>query len=45
MVENIRVDRFSKVEWVCSSRDNMELAKRYDEWAREYDADLGEEFG
>ena len=32
------------VQWVYSSRDNRELAERYDEWAKHYDADLERDF-
>lgn len=39
------MDRRDKVKWIYSSRDNNELAERYDQWAGEYDADLEEEFG
>jgi SAM-dependent methyltransferase len=34
-----------KVRWIYSSRDNQELAERYDQWAREYDQDLESAFG
>jgi SAM-dependent methyltransferase len=33
------------VQWVYSSRNDRELAERYDEWAKSYDADLEIEFG
>jgi len=33
------------VQWVYSSRNNRELAERYDEWAKTYDTDLEAEFG
>jgi len=39
------MERREKVQWIYSSRDNKELAERYDQWAGEYDADLNEEFG
>lgn len=35
----------SKVQWIYSSHDNKELAERYDQWAREYDAELDKDFG
>ena len=35
----------NKVQWVYSARDNPELAERYDEWARDYDSDLEQDFG
>ena len=34
-----------RVQWVYASRNNEELAQRYDQWASEYDIDLTEEFG
>jgi SAM-dependent methyltransferase len=38
-------ERRDRVQWIYSSSDNKELAERYDQWARDYDADLDEEFG
>ncbi|PKB79328.1 MAG: SAM-dependent methyltransferase [SAR202 cluster bacterium Io17-Chloro-G9] len=35
----------NKVQWVYSSRNNQELAERYDQWAAEYDRDLEDDFG
>ncbi len=35
----------SKVQWIYSSRNNQELAERYDLWANDYDADLEKDFG
>ena len=35
----------SKVQWVYSSKNNRELSDRYDQWARDYDSDLAEDFG
>ena len=32
------------VQWVYSSRNNQELAERYDQWAKTYDVDLAQEF-
>ena len=34
----------SRVQWVYSSQNNQELAERYDEWAKEYDTDLAQDF-
>ena len=34
-----------KVQWVYSARNNQELADRYDQWAKDYDRDLEEDFG
>jgi len=39
------MERRNRVQWIYSSHDNKELAERYDQWARDYDADLDEEFG
>ena len=39
------MERHDRVQWIYSSRDNKELAERYDQWAKEYDTDLDEEFG
>ena len=39
------MQRRDRVQWIYSSQDNKELAERYDQWAREYDSDLNEEFG
>ena len=35
----------NRVQWVYSSRDNGELAERYDQWAKDYDTDLERDFG
>ena len=34
----------NRVRWVYASRDNNELADRYDEWAKDYDVDLERDF-
>ena len=39
------MDRLEKVKWIYESRDNEELEKRYDQWAKDYDEDLDEGFG
>ncbi|MFC2065472.1 class I SAM-dependent DNA methyltransferase [Chloroflexota bacterium] len=39
------MERRNRVQWIYSSRDNEELGERYDKWAKDYDADLDEEFG
>jgi len=39
------MDKESKVQWVYASGNNKELAERYDQWARDYDADLERDFG
>jgi len=35
----------NRVQWVYSSRDNAELAERYDQWAKDYDSDIEQDFG
>ena len=35
----------NKVQWVYSAGSQEELAKRYDEWAKDYDSDLERDFG
>ena len=39
------MDRKDRVQWIYSSKDNKELAERYDWWAKNYDTDLDEGFG
>jgi len=34
----------NRVQWVYSSRNNEELAERYDDWAKDYDSDLEQDF-
>ena len=34
-----------RVQWVYASEDNRQLEDRYDQWAREYDGDLTDDFG
>jgi SAM-dependent methyltransferase len=38
-------ERKKRVEWIYASRNRNELEERYDQWARDYDSDLDEEFG
>jgi SAM-dependent methyltransferase len=38
------MEKQNRVQWIYSSRDNRELAERYDQWARDYDSDLEEDF-
>ena len=35
----------NRVQWVYASKDDAELAERYDQWAAEYEADLDRDFG
>ena len=39
------VEQQNVVQWVYSSRNNEELGKRYDHWAKSYDEDLDRDFG
>ncbi|MBA7659863.1 hypothetical protein ES703_67856 [subsurface metagenome] len=39
------MEKKDRVQWIYSSHDNKELAERYDQWAKDYDADLDEGFG
>ncbi|RLC62716.1 MAG: class I SAM-dependent methyltransferase [Chloroflexi bacterium] len=34
----------NKVQWVYSARNTQELEERYDQWAKDYDADLARDF-
>lgn len=36
--------RQNRVRWVLSSRNNQELAERYDQWAKDYERDLRLEY-
>ena len=38
------MEKQNRVQWVYSSRNNEELAKRYDQWARDYDSELEIDF-
>ena len=39
------MEKQNKVQWIYSSKDNQELAERYNQWAEDYDADLIQDFG
>ena len=39
------MEKQSKVQWIYSSKDNKELAERYDQWAKDYESDLERDFG
>ena len=38
-------DSGERVRWVYASGSNDELERRYDEWAKDYDADIEDGFG
>ena len=39
------MDREERVKWVYASKNNQELAERYNQWAADYDEDLDKGFG
>lgn len=39
------VNSDNRVQWVYASENNRQLEERYDEWAKEYDDDLADDFG
>ena len=39
------MEQQNRVQWVYASTNNQELEERYDQWAREYDSDLEQDFG
>ena len=39
------MEQQNRVQWVYSARDNQELSDRYDQWAKDYDSDLDQDFG
>ena len=39
------MEEHNRVQWVYSAKDNRELAERYDQWAKDYDSDLHQDFG
>lgn len=43
-MDKSEMDRRERVQWIYSSRNNKELADRYDQWAKDYEADLNECF-
>jgi len=38
------MEKQNRVQWVYSSRNNQELTERYDQWAKDYDTDLEQDF-
>ena len=34
----------NRVQWVYSSKDNQELAERYNQWSKDYENDLSQDF-
>jgi predicted TPR repeat methyltransferase len=39
------VDSGDRVQWIYASENNRQLEERYDEWAKEYDDNLADDFG
>lgn len=39
------MEKQNRVQWVYSSRSKEELAERYDQWAKDYDAEITQDFG
>jgi SAM-dependent methyltransferase len=39
------MDVKDRVKWVYSAKNNEELSERYDQWAKDYDRDLENDFG
>jgi SAM-dependent methyltransferase len=39
------MEQQNRVQWVYASTNNQELEERYDQWARDYDSDLDQDFG
>ena len=42
--KEVIVERQDKIQWLFSSRNNKELAERYAQWAKDYDAELERDF-
>jgi len=38
------MEKTNKLQWLFSSRNNQELTERYDQWAKDYDAELEREY-
>ncbi|MEE9399257.1 MAG: class I SAM-dependent methyltransferase [Dehalococcoidales bacterium] len=38
------MEKQDKIQWVFSSRDNQELAQRYEQWAKGYDGELERDY-
>lgn len=42
--KKVIVEKQDKIQWLFSSRNNKELAERYAQWAKDYDAELERDF-
>lgn len=38
------MEKTDRIKWIYSSGDNKELTERYDQWAKEYDAELEQDY-
>jgi len=38
------MEKTDRLKWITSSRDNEELTEKYDNWAKDYDAELQRDF-
>ena len=39
------MDLKDRLKWIYSSKDNRELCERYNQWSKDYDSELEEDFG
>ena len=39
------MDEKDRLKWIYSSKDNRELCERYNQWAKDYDNELEEDYG
>ena len=39
------MDLKDRLKWIYSSKDNSELCERYNQWAKDYDSELEEDYG
>ena len=39
------MDEKDRLKWIYSSKDNRELCERYNQWAKDYDSELEEDYG
>lgn len=38
------MEKTDRLKWLSSSRDKEELTEKYDNWAKDYDAELQQDF-
>jgi ubiquinone/menaquinone biosynthesis C-methylase UbiE len=43
--ERVNMSREDRLKWIYSSKNNEELAQRYDDWAEDYDVELENGYG